>query len=71
VGDAGRHGRSRHPAHLTFPKEHWQQLHSINPLERLDGGIKRRTDVVAIFPNEGATVRLSVPCCLNRMTGGR
>jgi len=45
-------------AHLAFPKEHWQQLHSTNPLERLNGEIKRRTDVVAIFPNEAAIVRL-------------
>jgi transposase-like protein len=45
-------------AHLAFPKEHWPQLHSTNPLERLNGEIKRRTDVVAIFPNDGAIVRL-------------
>jgi putative transposase len=45
-------------AHLGFPKEHWPQLHSTNPLERLNGEIKRRTDVVAIFPNEAAIVRL-------------
>ena len=45
-------------AHMSFPKEHWQQLHSTNPLERLNGEIKRRTDVVAIFPNEAAIVRL-------------
>ena len=35
-----------------------RQLHSTNPLERLNGEIKRRTDVVAIFPNEDAIVRL-------------
>ena len=45
-------------AHLAFPKEHWPQLASTNPLERLNGEIKRRTDVVAIFPNEAAIVRL-------------
>ena len=45
-------------AHLSFPKEHWPQLHSTNPLERLNGEIKRRTDVVSIFPNEEAIVRL-------------
>jgi transposase-like protein len=45
-------------AHLAFPKEHWPQLHSTNPLERLIGEIKRRTEVVAIFPDEAAIVRL-------------
>jgi transposase-like protein len=45
-------------AHTSFPKEHWPQLHSTNPLERLNGEIKRRTVVVAIFPNEAAIVRL-------------
>lgn len=39
-------------AHLAFPKEHWPPLHSTNPLERLNGEINWRTDVVAIFPNE-------------------
>jgi hypothetical protein len=42
---------------MAFPKHHWRQLHSTNPLERLNGEIKRRTDVVAIFPNERASVR--------------
>ena len=45
-------------AHMAFPKHHWRQLHSTNPLERLNGEIKRRTDVVAIFPNEDAIQRL-------------
>lgn len=45
-------------AHMSFPKEHWPQLHSTNPLERVNGEIKRRTNVVAIFPNEAAIVRL-------------
>ncbi len=45
-------------AHRAFPKEHWSQLASTNPLERLNGEIKRRTNVVGIFPNSGAVTRL-------------
>jgi putative transposase len=45
-------------AHLGFPKAHRLQIHSTNPLERLNAEIKRRTDVVGIFPNEAAIVRL-------------
>jgi putative transposase len=45
-------------AYMTFPREHWPQIASTNPLERLDGEIKRRSDVVGIFPNEPALIRL-------------
>lgn len=45
-------------AHRAFPKEHWSQLAATNPLERLNGEIKRRTNVVGIFPNPGAVIRL-------------
>ncbi len=45
-------------AHMSFPKAHRQQIHSTNPLERLNAEIKRRTDVVGIFPNDAAIVRL-------------
>jgi putative transposase len=45
-------------AFMSFPKAHRIQIHSTNPLERLNAEIKRRTDVVGIFPNEGAITRL-------------
>ena len=45
-------------AYMTFPKEHRVKLHSTNPIERLNGEIKRRTKVVGIFPNEAAITRL-------------
>jgi putative transposase len=45
-------------AYMTFPKEHRAKLHSTNPIERLNGEIKRRTEVVGIFPNEQAITRL-------------
>jgi transposase-like protein len=45
-------------AYMGFPPEHWAKLHSTNGLERLNGEIKRRTEVVGIFPNDEAIVRL-------------
>ena len=57
-------------AYVSFPPQYRVKLHSTNPLERLDGEIKRRTEVVGIFPNEAAIVRSSVPSCLGRTTSG-
>lgn len=45
-------------AYMDFPKAHRKQIASTNPLERLNAAIKRRTDVVGIFPNDAAIVRL-------------
>ena len=45
-------------AYLAFPREHWRQIWSTTPLERLNKEVKRRTDVIGIFPNPAAAIRL-------------
>ena len=58
-------------AYMSFLREHRQKLHSTNPLERLNGEIKRRTNVVGIFPNEDAITRLvgTIPSRAERRVG--
>ncbi len=45
-------------AYMAFPREHWAQISSTNPLERVNKEIKRSSDVVGIFPNDEAIIRL-------------
>jgi len=45
-------------AYMGFPREHWAQIASTNPIERVNREIKRRADVIGIFPNDEAIIRL-------------
>lgn len=44
--------------YMSFPREHWTQIANTNPLERVNREIKRRADVIGIFPNDEAIIRL-------------
>jgi putative transposase len=58
LGDLMDASREDVLAHMDFPREHRSQIVSTNPLERVNREIKRRADVVGIFPNDGAILRL-------------
>jgi putative transposase len=53
-------------AFYAFPSDHWRKLRSTNPLERLNREIGRRTDVVGIFPDDRALIRLATMLCIEQ-----
>src|SRR6266849_5274776 len=45
-------------AYMAFPQEHWTRIYSTNALERLNREVKRRTDIVGVFPDHASVIRL-------------
>lgn len=58
-------------AYMAFPKEHRAKLHSTNPIERLNGEIKRRTEVVGISQTTMPSCASSAQYCSNRTMNGQ
>src|SRR4029453_7112793 len=57
-------------AFYQLPAEHWSKLRSTNPLERVNREVGRRTDVVGIFPNDAALLRLAGMLLIEKNDGG-
>lgn len=58
-------------AFAAFPRAHWQKIWSNNPIERLNKKIKRRADVVEIFPNPAAFLRLATAVVIEQHDEGQ
>lgn len=58
-------------AYAAFPRAHWRRIWSTNPLERVNKEIKRRANVVGIFPSDAASSASSARCCSRSTTNGR